>query len=133
MINTLQLRQSTATHGRSASRVDIKDLEMANKAAKTIEDLEKLLQQRTDELNQVQSDLEVFEQTALNLEQTRMQMEEDLEEAQGLLDQQAVKIMEQEQLIEKMGGQLRENEEFKNALAEQEIKDRMKENLGVTS
>ena len=133
MINNLQLRQSTATHGRSASRVDIKDLEMANKAAKTIEDLEKLLQQRTDELNQVQSDLEVFEQTALNLEQTRMQMEEDLEEAQGLLDQQAVKIMEQEQLIEKMGGQLRENEEFKNALAEQEIKDRMKENLGVTS
>ena len=133
MINNLQLRQSTATHSRSASRVDIKDLEMANKAAKTIEDLEKLLQQRTDELNQVQSDLEVFEQTALNLEQTRMQMEEDLEEAQGLLDQQAVKIMEQEQLIEKMGGQLRENEEFKNALAEQEIKDRMKENLGVTS
>ena len=44
----------------------------------------------------MQSDLEVFEQTALNLEQTRMQMEEDLEEAQGLLDQQAVKIMEQE-------------------------------------
>ena len=39
----------------------MKDLELANKAAKTIEDLEKLLHERTDELETCMNDLQVFE------------------------------------------------------------------------
>ena len=41
---------------------------MANKAAKTIEELEKLLYQRTDELETCMNDLSVFEQTVVTLE-----------------------------------------------------------------
>ena len=77
------------------------------------------------------SDLEVVEQTVVGLEELRIQMEEDLEEANGLLDEQTVKIGEQERLIENMAGQLRENEEFRAALAEQEVKAKIKENMGV--
>jgi len=58
--------------------VDIKDLEMANKAAKTIEDLEKLLYQRTEELETCMNDLTVFEQTVQTLEQIKMEQEEEL-------------------------------------------------------
>ena len=41
--------------------------------------------------------------------------------------------MEQEKLIEKMAGQLRENDEFRAALAAKEAKDRIKDNDGVHS
>ena len=58
--------------------MDIKDLEMANKAAKTIEDLEKLLYQRTEELETCMNDLTVFEQTVQTLEQIKMEQEEEL-------------------------------------------------------
>ena len=39
--------------------------------------------------------------------------------------------MDQEQLIEKMGAQLKENEDFKAALAEQEMKRKMREITGM--
>lgn len=56
----LSLRTSQV---RNKSAVDIKDLEMANKAAKTIDELELLLIQRTEELEQSMNDLSIFEQT----------------------------------------------------------------------
>lgn len=86
----------------SVKAVDIKDLEMANKAAKTIEDLEKLLHERTDELETCMNDLSIFEQTVQTLEQIKIEQEEELAEANELLDSQAKKIFEQEELIEKM-------------------------------
>ncbi len=48
VISNLQLKLSTAPR---ATKVDLKDLEMANKNAKTIDELEKLLLQRTEEYN----------------------------------------------------------------------------------
>ena len=96
----------------------MKDLEMANKAAKTIEDLEKLLHQRTDELETCMNDLSVFQQTVQTLEQIKMDQEEELAEATEMLETQAKKIVEQEELIDKMAQQCQENEEFKAALAE---------------
>ena len=54
----LSLRTSQV---RNKSAVDIKDLEMANKAAKTIDELELLLIQRTEELEQSMNDLSIFE------------------------------------------------------------------------
>ena len=91
---------------------------MANKAAKTIEDLEKLLHQRTDELETCMNDLSVFQQTVQTLEQIKMDQEEELAEATEMLETQAKKIVEQEELIDKMAQQCQENEEFKAALAE---------------
>ena len=59
---------------------------MANKAAKTIEELEKLLYQRTDELETCMNDLSVFEQTVVTLEQIKIDQEEELAEASEMLD-----------------------------------------------
>ena len=61
-------------------------MEMANKAAKNIEELERLLEKRTEEYEQALNDLSIFEQTCEQLEATKLQMEEELEEAQSLLD-----------------------------------------------
>lgn len=65
--NNLQMRGNIQSRTKS-NIVDHKDLELANKAAKTIEDLEKLLHQRTDEFEQCMNDLSVFEQTVQTLE-----------------------------------------------------------------
>ena len=47
-IDNLQVRATTATP-RGHQKVDLKDLELANKAAKTVVDLEALLQKRTED------------------------------------------------------------------------------------
>lgn len=59
-------------------------------------------------------------------------MLEELESGRELIDQQETKLAEQEQLIIKMGQQLTEVEEFRAALAEQEVKNKIRENFGVT-
>ena len=61
-IDTLQLRQSTVVTPRH-KKIDISEMEMLNKAAQNQEELEKLLAQRTEELDQAMSDLSIFEQT----------------------------------------------------------------------
>ena len=48
------------------------------------------------------NDLHVFEQTLQTLEQIKMEQEEELAEATEMLETQAKKIMEQEELIQKM-------------------------------
>lgn len=77
------------------------------------------------------NDLSIFEQTCQQLEADKMQMLEELEAGRELIDQQEAKLIEQEQLIIKMGQQLTEVEEFKAALAEQDMKDKIRENFGV--
>ena len=57
------MRASNPNFAKPTSTVDFKDLEQANKAAKTIEDLENLLHQRTEELEQSMNDLAVFAET----------------------------------------------------------------------
>ena len=47
-----------------------------------------------------------------------MDLEEELAEATEMLETQTKKIVEQEELIDKMAQQCQENEEFKAALAE---------------
>ena len=61
------------------------------------------------------------------------QMQEDLDEGYALLEEREMKLIQQEKLIENMGQQLQENEEFKAALAQQEIKQKMRDDFGVSS
>ena len=63
----------------------------------------------------------------------KQQMEGDLAEATELLEEQLQKNKDQELLIESMGQQLKENQEFKAALIEQEMKQKMIEIEGLTS
>ena len=77
------------------------------------------------------ADFEVVEMTAQNLQLEKQDMEAELEEAHSLLQQQVDKIQEYESLIESMGAQLKENEEFRAALAEREMKLKIAENFGV--
>lgn len=76
--------------------MDFKDLEQANKAAKTIDELELTLAERTDELKQCMEDLAVFEQTCLQMEETKMQMMEELEEATAIMEERETRINEQD-------------------------------------
>ena len=128
-VSSLQLRAPTK---QKQPRVDTVELDRANKAAQNIEQLERLLSQRTEEYEQAMNDLSIFEQTCQQLEAEKMQMLEELEAGRELIEQQEVKLIEQEQLIMKMGTQLSEVEEFKAALAEQEVKQKIRENFGVT-
>ena len=73
------------------------------------------------------NDLQVFEQTVQTLEQIKMEQEEELAEATEMLDTQAKELLEQRELIDKMALQCKENEEFKAALAEQEMRAQIKE------
>jgi len=78
------------------------------------------------------NDLSIFEQTCQQLDAEKLQLLEELEAGRELIEQQEVKLAEQEQLIMKMGIQLNEVEEFRAALAEQDMKKKIRENFGVT-
>ena len=70
-------------------KIDFKDMEQANKAAKTIEDLEILLHKRTEEYEQAMNDLSIFETSVVQLSELKVQMEEDIREAEEMLANQS--------------------------------------------
>ena len=69
---TIQNMELKLYSKQNTPKVDIKDLELANKNAKTIDELEILLSQRTDALNQAQNDLNVFEQHCAAMEEQKI-------------------------------------------------------------
>ena len=86
VISNLQLKVQSTPRQTTAPKVDFSEIERANKAAHDKEQLETLLHQRTDELEQCLSDLNVVEQTCNMLEAEKNELLEELETARDLFE-----------------------------------------------
>lgn len=105
---TIQNLQLRAQQTPKKTKVDFGEIERADKATRDNEELELLLQTRTDEFELAMSDLNVVEQTCNMLESEKMQLLEELETARELFDQREQEFIEQSQMLNQLSMQMAE-------------------------
>ena len=119
-ISNLELRLATKTQKTSSAKAQ---LEVDMQSKQSLAELEELLQEKVEELGQAYSDCFVFEQTLKNMESDKTLMEEQISEASAMLETHALKIYEQDQMLERMAAQLREHEAYRAEQTERELKE----------
>ena len=78
-----------------------------------------------EELNDKNYEIEVLMETCKQLEQEKNNFNDEMYYMQEQLEVEMKKGEELEQLVEKMGEQLKKDEEFKTALMEEQIRQSM--------
>ena len=91
-----------------------------------------LLTQRTDEVHQLNYEMQLLAERTQELEEQKNDLKEDVIYLNEQLREEREKLQEQELLIEKLAEQAQRDEEFKAALAQQQIEYQLMNGEGLT-